>query len=790
MTLLHPLDRKLVRDLWAMRGQALAVAVVIAAGLTVLIMSLGAISSLEETRAAFYERYRFADVFASLKRAPEPLADRIAEIPGVRTVETRVVRPVVLDVPGMVEPVTGLLASVPETRRPALNDLVLREGRWIAPQHPDEVMISEAFAEAHGQHAGDHVRAIVNGTRRTLTVVGIALSPEYVYALAPGSLMPDDRRFGILWMGRETLATAYDLDGAFNDVVLRLERGARVDDVIERLDTLLEPWGGTGAVARKDQTSEWFLSNEISQLRVLATLLPGIFLLVAVFLLNVAAARIVALEQSQIGLLKAFGFGNGRIALHYLKMMGAMAGFGVGLGWIGGGLMGRWITELYAQFFHFPFLIYRPDPAVFALAGGLGLAAAAVGTLGSVRRAVRLAPAQAMIPPPPPIYRRGILTRTLKTGTLDQPSLMILRHIVRWPGRAAMTTVGIALAGAILVVALHWIDSVEELIERQYFREQRHDAMVTFADARPASALEALLAVPGVLAAEPLRTVPARLVLGPVERREAIAGLPASPALNRLLDADGRPVTLPPQGLALSSKLAELLGARRGDRVTVDILDGRRPTLVLPVTAVVDTYIGTPAWMEIGALREALREGPAISGAALLLDAAQEAAFYAELKETPAVAGVLLKSAAVGTFRASLAESMYIMITFYVTFAALLTFGVVYNAARIALSERGRELASLRVLGFSRGEVSYILLGELALLTIAAIPLGWGVGIALAHVISAGMDSELYRIPVTIRPASFGWAALVVVLGTVASALVVMRQVRRFDLVAVLKTRE
>lgn len=790
MAFVHPLDRKLIRDLWALRGQVVAVALVIASGLTVLIMSLGAISSLEETRAAFYDRYRFADIFARVERAPEGLARRIAAMPGVRAVETRVVQPVVLDVADMAEPVTGLLSSIPETRRPRLNDLVLRAGRWVRPTAHDEVILSEAFAQAHGLMPGDTLGAILNGTRRTLTVVGLALSPEYVYALAPGQLVPDDRSFGVLWMGRTALATAFDLDGAFNDVALDLGREAREADVIDRLDVLLARWGGVGAVGRADQTSNWFLSNEIAQLRTLATLLPTIFLMVAVFLLNVAAARIVALEQSQIGLLKAFGYGNGRIAWHYMKMMGAMAGIGVVLGWIGGAAMGRYVTELYAQFFHFPFLIYRPDPAVFALAGAVGLGAAGLGALASVRRAARLAPAQAMIPPAPPAYRRGLLSRALKPGRLDQPTLMVLRHVVRWPGRSAMTVLGIAMAGAIMVLALQWVDSVEELVNRQFNQEQRYDALVTFTDVRSASALEALRHMPGVIAAEPLRAVPARLSNGARERREGITGLPAAPALSRVLDTAGRAVTLPAEGVVLSTALARRLGVGVGDRVTAEIEEGRRPVLDLPVTAVVETYVGAPAWMEINALSRALKEGPTISGAALLVDPARADAFNAALKQTPAVAGVLLKKTAVDTFRATVAETMYIMIGFYVAFAGLLTFGVVYNAARIALSERGRELASLRVLGFSRGEVSYILLGELALLTLAAIPLGWWTGTLLAEVMSASMDTELFRIPVAIRPATYGWAALGLVAGAAASGLVVARKIRRLDLIAVLKTRE
>lgn len=782
--------RKLGRDLWALRGQVLAIALVLGSGLAVLIMSLGAIRALEDTRDAFYDRARFADVFAEVRRAPQAVAAGLARIPGVRAVETRVRERALLDLPGLDEPGSAVVLSVPEDGRPRLNDLVLREGRWPRRSAPDEVLLGEAFAEAHGLRPGDHLTVLLRGTRRTLDVAGIALSPEFVYTLPPGALMPDDRRNGVLWMGREALAAASGQEGAFNSVVLSLTRSAREAAVLAEVDALLDRYGGTGAYPRRDQTSDWFLNGEIDQLATLAVVLPSIFLGVAAFLINIAANRLIALEQPHVGLLKAFGFTNAQVAGHYLALMLAMAVPGVLLGWLGGAALGRWVTELYAQFFRFPFLIYRPDAGVFVLAAAIGFGAAAVGALAAVRRAVALHPAEAMVPPAPPVYRRSVVARLLPAGTLDQPTMMILRHIARWPVRAGLTTAGIALACAVLVLSLHWLPSIDALLERQFFRENRQDATVTFLEPRPLRVAEDIAHLPGVLAVEPFRAVPVIFRAGVRERREALTALPPTPGLARPLDSAGVPLRPPPKGLMLTRTLADLLGVGLGDVVTVEVREGRRPTLRLPVVALAETHIGLGAWMDRQALWAALGEAPSASGAYVALDPAREGAFTAALKETPMVAGVMLRATAVGTFRATMAETMMIMVGFYVTFAGLLTFGVVYNSARVALSERGRELASLRVLGFTEGEVTYILLGELAVLTLAALPLGAGAGWLLAQGMAQAMGTELYRIPAVVTPAVAGWAMLTVAGASVLSALLVARRVRRLDLVAVLKTRE
>lgn len=784
------LDRKLLRDLRRIWLQAVAIALVIGSGVAMYVMSLGTVGSLEETRAAYYERYRFADVFATVKRAPERLATRIAAIPDVARAETRIIAYVTLDLAGLAEPARGLLVSVPDHHAPLLNALHLRRGRGIEPGRTDEVVLNEPFAEAHGLDPGDYLSAIVNGRKRRLRVVGVALAPEYIYSLGPGTIMPDNKRFGVMWIGRDALAAAYDLDGAFNAVSLTLLRGASEADVIDRLDRLLEPYGGVGAYGRKDQVSHWYISNELVQLRSMANVLPPIFLGVAAFLLHIVVSRLVATEREQIGLLKAFGYSGRAIAWHYSKLVLAIVALGICFGFAGGVWLGRGLTELYTEFFRFPFLYYRPDPAVFAIAALVSFGVGWIATLGAVRRAAALPPAVAMQPAPPPVYRKTLLERLGLFRRLSQPTRMIARHILRNPARAGLTTLGIAMSATVLVGSMSMTDMIELIVDVQFNRIQRQDVTVSLADGGPMRVVRDFENLPGVQRAEPVRWVSIRLRNGHLSRRTNLVGLAPDNDLNLLLDAGLRPIPVPPEGLVLSRKLAEILDVGAGERLWVEAMEGRRPARAIPVVAVVEEYLGASAYMDLAALNRFMDDGAAVSAAYLMIDSRDEAALYQALKETPAVAGVAVEAAALQSFRDTLAENMLLMTTFNVMFAGLIAFGVVYNSARISLSERGRELASLRVLGFTRFEVSWILLGEFAILTIAALPPGFLIGYGLAWLMTVGLENELFRFPLVVERATYGYAGLVVLASALFTGLLVRRRIDRLDLVAVLKTRE
>lgn len=789
MIALRALDRKLLRDVWRLRGQVLAIALVIASGVALLVMALSSHRSLSETTDAYYERYRFADVFASAKRVPESFVQRILQIPGVKAAEPRIVEVAKLDIPGVVAPVNGQIVSIPERGTPRLNALAIRVGRSVERGRPDEVVISEPFAEAHGLGLQDRFDAVMNGIKRTLTVVGIALSPEFVYAIEPGALVPNDQRFGILWMGREALAAAYDLEGAFNNISLSLLAGTDPRAVIIDLDRILARYGGTGAVARANQISNWFLMNELEQQRTNSRILPTIFLAVAAFLTNTVLARLIATERSEIGLMKAFGYSAGEIAFHYAKMVSLMTVFGVLMGWALGAWLGHFNTTIYAEFYRFPFLHFRPGPSVFAIGAAVSLVAALGGALGAVRKAAQLPPAEAMRPPAPPSFRHraGALTGW---RVLDQPTRIVLRQIGRAPVRSALTSAGVALAVGVMVLALQWVDAIDSIAVSEFEHSQRQDVTLGLVDPKTRRALHASSRLPGVLDVEPMRVISARFRAGPRTHRGAVTGIPQWSRLQVAYDAKRGAVSVPPGVLVLSTHLAKKLAVGIGDTIEVDFLEGRQPKTKLVVGGLIETFIAMPAYIEIETLRRLMVEPGGIAFVNMLVDQREIPSLYRYLKNVPDVGAVSIKRASIEKFYETVGETVMIFIGFFSGFAFALGVGVTYNSARIALSERGRELATLRVLGFTRGEVAYILLGEIAFLTLAGLVMGCFAGWGLSWVMASAFDTELFRIPLVVIPSTYASGIAGVTVAALVAAALVRKRLDRLDLISVLKTRE
>lgn len=781
---------KLLRDLVRLWPQALAIALVLAAGAATLILGIGAYQSLSETRAAYYERNRFADVFADLTRAPKIVEDEIARIPGVASAETRIAKVALLDLPTVPEPASAMFVSIPEFQDQKLNLLYMRSGRLPLPADENEVVVSEPFAKANKFDIGSTFDAILNGRKRTLRIVGTALSPEFIYSLGPYGLIPDDRRYGIVWMREKALAAAYDLTGAFSSVHLKLTRAASEPEAIQQLDGILARYGGLGAHGRRDQTSHAFLDAELQQLKAMSRILPPVFLLVAAFLVNMTLSRLILLEREQIGLLKALGYGGAAVGWHYLQFALAIAVVGIVIGIGAGTWLGYGMTRLYADFYHFPFLVFRKDTAVYVIAAGVTLAAAAVGALRAVREVVALPPAVAMSPPAPAVYRRLLPQVFYALVNIPQSLIMVTRHLLRWPVRTLSSILGIALAVSVLVGSMWAFGSTEFMIDVTYNRAERANATINFGHERTMSAYFDTFALPGVLTAEPYRSVPVRIYHGPVERRIAISGKPPQSDLSRVLGPGLKPVQLPESGIALSDALAKILKAKVGDIVEVELLERDRRRAVLPVTGVIEGYLGLNAYMSLPALNRLMREGAVISGVNLLYDTARQDELFRRLKATPVANFIALQRTTLQNFRQTLQENLLVMITVYVSLGVIIAFGVVYNFARISLSEQGRELASLRVLGFHKSEVSAILLGELAVLTIVAQPLGWAIGYFFAWAMVQGFNSELYRVPLVVERSVYAWASVIVFASALASALVVRQRIDRLDLIEVLKTRE
>lgn len=784
------LNRKLVRDLWHLRGQVFTVGLIVACGIATYVTMRGAYESIERAQQDYYTRYRFADVFAQLKRAPNALAQQIASLPGVGIVETRVVVEVNLDVPGLDEPAIGRLISIPERPGPLLNGLYLRRGRYIEAGRPDEVLVSESLASANHLEVGSSIGAVINGRWERLRIVGIALSPEYVYEIRGAEVFPDNKRFGVLWMSREALGPLFNMEGGFNDVSLALAPGASEPGVIKNLDRLLEPYGGLGAYGREDQISNRFLTDEIAQDRVTGIFVPSIFLGVAAFLIHVVLSRLVSTQRNPIGLLKAFGFTDIAVGIHYLNFGLAAVLFGTALGvplgiWLGGGL-----SQMYQNFFRFPELKFVASPRLLFWSVAISGAAACLGAISALRTAVALPPAEAMRPESPPKFHEGVAERFGFGRLFSISTRMILRNLERRPWKAILTTVGMAFAVAILIVGFYFFDAIEYLVKVQFRTAQRDDVTITLNEPHGERARYDVNHLIGVLHSEPFRVAPARLRFEHRSKRIGLQGLEPNGDLRRVVGQNFDIASIPSDGVLLTRRLADVLGAKTGDTIQVEVLEGERPRREVRVAGTVDEMIGLSAYMDIASLNRMMREGPSISGAYLTVDSRVLPQLYATLKRTPAVAGVAVREAMLQSFYRTIAESLRISSTALNLFACLIAVAMVYNGARVALSERGHELASLRVLGFTQREIGFMLLGEQALLTLVAIPIGFLLGYGICAGLTAVMQTELYRMPLVVNASTYGLAVLIVGAAAVCTAALIYRRLRYLDLVEVLKTRE
>jgi putative ABC transport system permease protein len=788
VTALPILERKLVRELWQIAGQAAAIVLVVACAVATAVMSFGVLRTLDQARAQYYERCRFADLFVSLARAPQSAAEMLRRQAGVESLQTRLVADVAVGLVGVEDPIAGRLLSLPERGEPEVNAIVLRRGRWVGAAVAPEVIVSESFADAHGLAPGGRLSVLVGGRSRDMIVVGIALSPEYVYALGPGMIAPDDRRFAILWTGRGVLESALGASGEFNDLAIRVKEGAALDDVARQVEAVLEPYGAADVHGRERQPSHAFLSAMFHQIAGVGRIAPAIFLVVAAFLVHGVLGRLVETQRQHIGLLKALGIGEAVIGWHYLELVLLLGVIGIAAGLAAGTLLGHGLTRVYAGLFHFPDLVFRHDPPSVFAACAVSIAAMGSGAYRGVRSVSRLAPALALAPPAPAGYGCTWSERLALGGSTGGTTRMVLRHLGRFPLRAALTVIGLALAVALQIAMLFSFDALDR-ITGFYARSEARDFSVLFARPSSSEVLEEVARWPGVLKAEAWRMLPVRLSFGGQAHVVNLTGLAQSAALRTLLDAQLAPVSVPRQGVALPEKLASLLRVGTGELVTLQPVGSVR-TLELPVARIVEQYIGLDAYMDLDALNALLPGEPAISGVDLAIDPGRRGAFLTALKGGGIVAGISERSAVLASFRNTLLRTLTLIVPFFVAFAGLTACGIAFSSAWITLSEREREFATLASLGFSTQEISRMLALENAILAGLALPLGSVLGCGLAWLMVQRLDTELYRVPLVVSAHTVAIAVLVVVAGVLVSTWTVARRLRRMDVAAVLNARQ
>ena len=784
------LDRKLLRDLQRLWSQALTLALVVAAAVAGFITTYSAYESLQYSRDRYYIEAQFADVFADLKRAPDRVMQQLLNLPGIAAAESTVMRDVQISIPGVTDPIIGKLIGLDPKHPPQINRVFIRSGRMIASHGTGlrEVLVSEAFANARGLQPGDHLFALINGKREKLLISGIALSPEFIFAGFSGA--PDLKGFGVFWLDKKALASAYQMDGAFNHVNLRLAPDAKQDEVIAGIDRVLQPWGGIRAYGRDEQLSHTRVESEIKEQRVLGTLLPTIFLAIASFLLNVVLSRQIQMQREQIAALKALGYDNARVGWHYTKLALLIVAVGLALGLCTGAWLGEMLTQLYRKSFSFPVFYFRVRPELFISALLATVVAALAATWQAIKRSVRLTPAEAMRPRAPGVYRPALIEVLGWRDYFSPSTRMVMRNMQRTSIRALLTVLGVAASIAVLISGTFWGDAIDLLLTTQFQHVLRADISVALVEPRPISALNTLARLPHVAAVEPARGVPVRLVHQHRHWRGQIQGRPGNPLLHRVVGLDRQAHRIPSDGLLLTDRLAHKLGVRIGDFVIVEIEEGQRQRITLPVSALVSELMGMSAYIERRTLNRLLHEDDVINRATLLVERGHELSLLQRMQQIPMIAAAFSKASMLANVQGITARNLRIITGVLTVFASIIAVGVVYNQVRVALAERAWELASLRVLGFTRAEVSKILLGEIVIEIALAIPVGMLGGLMLAKGMVALIETDEFFLPAQVQTATYAYAVLCIVITGLVSAAIVNRKIRELDLISVLKTHE
>jgi putative ABC transport system permease protein len=766
-----------------------SIAAVTATAIMTVLTMRGTYESLYSARESYYQTSRFPDVWASLERAPESVKSQLLQIEGVSAVDTRITFASTLDLENRTSPAIGRFysASPPDEMLGALH---LRSGRWVKDSDRDQVMVSEKFALANHFADGDTLRAIINGRLRHLEIVATAISPEHSYAVPQGSLFPDDEQYGVLWMSPKAMGAAYNMEGAFNEVALTISSRVDIRFVQSEVDRILKPYGGLGSYTRQTQLSNLFLESELNSNKQTGTIIPGIFLAVVAFLLNIVMRRLISTQRQEIAVLKAFGYTNMDVGLFYLKfaLSAVMAGAVVGM--VSGVWLGGLMIDVYRDYFDFPDLTYHLSPSLLVFAVAVSSIAAVVGALGGVRGAIRLPPAEAMRPQSPARFTKGLLEHFAFFKRLPSAMRMVVRNIERRPLKTIFSAVGVAFSVAILVIGLFLFDGMYYMMDLQFNVAQREDLTVTFNKALPERIRYDLGRIEGVNRIEFNRMVPVRITKGALKREMAITGRKVGDELNRIVHSDGIIIPLPLHGLVVSQILADQLHLKRGDSVQVEILEGERRKESVPIVGIVEDFLGMNAYMHMESLNDLVRGPRLVTGANLSVMGDNQDDVAKTLSTIPMVASVSSPRRGFELFKKQMSEGLMVSMFFLIGFSSIISVAVIYNGARISLSERGRELASLRVLGFSKKEVSVLLFSEQAVITLCSIPIGWYIGKVLAGVSISQMASESYRFPFVVDWETYAFSAIITIIAAIGSSLIVRRRLNNYDLISVLKTRD
>jgi len=772
-----------------------AIISIIAVGTACFVGTYGTYRNLINEQASYYSQCRMADFWIDVKKVPRYVLKELTGVKGVSEIYGRIISPVIVEFDDVSQPISGCVVSLPANPKPVINNIVMRRGSYFTKERENEVIVSEIFAKTRNISPGSYIKLIMNGKQKELFVVGTAISSEFIYMLPPGGIVPEPGNYGVFWIKNEFAEDRFGFTGACNSIVGILNPESRQNPypVLDELNRKLSPYGVFASTPLKNQNSNLTLCAELSGLQLETTVIPGIFLGVAALALNILMMRMAEQQRVIIGTLKALGIKNSSIFMHFMKF-GLFTGISGG---IAGCVLGYWMafetTQLYASIYTFPDLRNYIYPDIIALSMLISISFAALGTLKGVRKIVKLNPAESMRPSVPTSSKKIFLEKFSsfwnRAGFRWQ---IVLRNIFRNKGRTAIGMAAAACGAGIVVMSFGLTDSLEYMMQFQFDKVLLSDYSINFRDELDGGALYEARRLPGISYAEPVLNVTCDLHNRNHFRKASITGIIPNARLTFPSNADGKPIILPSAGLLMSGRLAKQLHLKTGDSVTFIPVKGRKKTQTVPIAGIIDSKFGMPIYADYYYLNKLIDENSAISS--IHLKASDRGAHIKELfnavRAFPKLASLSVtaqqKKQMQEDFIAKLKGIVYVMIVF----AGVIFFGSILNSALISLTERKREIATFRILGYQPLEVGAIFFREIMTINVAGTIIGLPLGYYMLYGMTLSFQNDMYSVPCVINRVTWLNTLIIAFIFIIAAYFLIQRLINRMDWSEALKLRE
>jgi putative ABC transport system permease protein len=790
------LDKKLLRELWKIKGQVLAVTSVIACGITMYIAFYSAFLNLELSRDTYYAKYRFHDFSIQMEKAPLNSVFKIQNLPGVRAVSGRVVKDVTVSLKDKDELIIGRIIGLDSRKKSIIDNIHLVSGRLLTPGETNVCLVDDKFLKANKLNTGDFITVTLNGRKQNLKIIGTAMSPEFIYAIRNAfEIIANPEKFGIIWVNDDWIDTAFNMKGFYNEIIGEVYEQDNLDNILDSAGKILDSYGVYSKVKRKDQISNFIINSKIDGIKGASKTVPVIFLMIASVILLIVISRLVKRERTFIGLLKAYGYTNLEISFHYIKfasVIGLIGGLmGIAFGeWLSFGLI-----NIYAQSFTFPELQFKFYTSSAVIGVLISLTCSLISALIAVEGVVKIMPATAMkesisslVSVKTPFERIKIVW-----DNVSFTNKIILRNVWRYPFRSAFTAVGVMLSTTILFLGYFMNDSMGFLVDYQFNKIQKEDIKITFYLERNIKAFYEALRFPNIKKAEPMLLYPFELKNKWHIKQSVIYGLKKQPQLFGLINSDGKEIEAPSYGILLSERIARELDVKKGSKLIIKPLMGKIDTeKEVIVAGTIKLYMGDGAYMNIDTLSNLLGNSTILNSILLKVDSPQDIPELNKIfKDIPAISSVELKKDVIDNFSKNIANSLSSMNVIFTIFAGIIAIAVIYNSTVINITEREREIASLQVLGFTESEVGRIVFNENIWLSLIGMFLGLPAGYLLCKVMTATVyNTDLFRLPFYVSNRTYIICAFTMTFFVFMTNMYMKKRIAKIDLVEVLKTRE